>query len=109
MKTLSTSTEEVLEHLPHIELLQPLTVSDPILKPDSPPKISKQATRTSLKASTLDGVFATIFSNITGGVLLVNFLLQLGASPVEIGLLSSIPLLVNFLQPVGAYLADRTS
>ncbi|WP_337885629.1 MFS transporter [Fischerella thermalis] len=109
MKTLSTSTEEVLEHLPHIELLQPLTVSDPILKPDSPPKISKQATRTSLKASTLDGVFATIFSNITGGVLLVNFLLQLGASPVEIGLLSSIPLLVNFLQPLGAYLADRTS
>ena len=109
MKTLSTSTEEVLEHLPHIELLNSLTVPDPTLKTDSPPKISKQATRTSLKASTLDGVFATIFSNITGGVLLVNFLLQLGASPVEIGLLSSIPLLVNFLQPLGAYLADRTS
>lgn len=109
MKTLSPPTEELLEHLPPIEILKPLTVSDPTLKTDSPPKISKQATRTSLKASTLDGVFGTIFSNITGGVLLVNFLLQLGATPVEIGLLSSIPLLVNFLQPLGAYLADRTS
>ncbi|MDZ8052036.1 MAG: MFS transporter [Aulosira sp. ZfuVER01] len=109
MKTVSPSAEELLQHSPPLELIKPLPTSAPILKTDSPPKISKQATRTSLKASTIDGVFATIFSNITGGVLLVNFLLELGASPVEIGLLSSIPLLVNFLQPLGAYLADRTS
>ncbi|OUL26681.1 MFS transporter [Nostoc sp. T09] len=109
MKTVSPSAEELLEYSPPIEVIKPLPASAPILKTDSPPKISKQATRTSLKASTIDGVFATIFSNITGGVLLVNFLLQLGATPVEIGLLSSIPLLVNFLQPLGAYLADRTS
>ncbi|MDZ7957503.1 MAG: MFS transporter [Aulosira sp. DedQUE10] len=102
MKTLSASTEELVEHLLPKEQLTSLTT-------DSPPKISQQATRTSLKASTLDGVFATIFSNITGGVILINFLLQLGATPVEIGLLSSIPLLANFLQPLGAYLADRTS
>jgi MFS family permease len=91
---------------PVLEVLEPLAVSAPIIKTDAPPKISKQGTRTSLKASTIDGVLATIFSNITGGVLLINFLLQLGATPVEIGLLSSIPMLVNFLQPLGAYIAD---
>ncbi|HEY9668437.1 MAG TPA: MFS transporter, partial [Coleofasciculaceae cyanobacterium] len=36
-----------------------------------------------------------------------NFLLDLGAGPVEIGMLASIPQLVNLLQPFGAYLADR--
>jgi MFS family permease len=72
-------------------------------------QISKQSIRTSLRASTMDGVFANIFSSITSGVLLTNFLLQLGATPVEIGLLSSIPLLMNFLQPLGAHFADRTT
>ncbi len=64
--------------------------------------------RTSLQASTIDGIFAAIFSSITSGVLLTNFLLELGATPVEIGMLSSIPMLVNLLQPLGAYFADRT-
>jgi MFS family permease len=108
VKTLSPSAEELLENSPPKQVIKPTPASALIPQTDSPPKISKQATRTSLQASTIDGVFATIFSNITGGVLLVNFLLQLGATPVEIGLLSSIPLLVNFLQPLGAYLADRT-
>lgn len=70
---------------------------------------SKNAIRTSLKASTLDGVFATIFSNITGGVLLSNFLVELDASPTQIGLLASIPMLANLLQPIGAFLGDRTN
>ncbi|NJR39643.1 MAG: hypothetical protein HC781_13550 [Leptolyngbyaceae cyanobacterium CSU_1_4] len=34
---------------------------------------SKDEIRTSLKASTLDGIFASVFSNMTGGVLLTNF------------------------------------
>ena len=71
--------------------------------------ISKQAIRPSLNASTLDGVVAAVFSATTGGVLLTNFLLKLGATSVEIGLLSSIPMMVNLLQPVGAYIADRTT
>ena len=93
---------------PALEIQQPLGAPAPIV-PTTPQKISKQAIRTSLKASTLDGVLAVIFSATTGGVLLTNFLLQLHASPVEIGLLSSIPMLVNLLQPVGAYIADRTT
>ncbi|WP_337907102.1 MFS transporter [Iningainema tapete] len=86
----------------------PIEIQSPVAADLAAKKISKQAIRTSLKASTLDGVFATIFSNIAGGVLLINFLLQLGATPVEIGFLSSIPMVMNFLQPLGAYFADRT-
>ncbi len=92
-----------------IDLIQPLPAPEPVLPTPSPQKISKQAIRTSLQASTLDGVLAVIFSASTGGVLLTNFLLNLDATPVEIGLMSSIPMLVNLLQPVGAYIADRTS
>ncbi|WP_017716808.1 MFS transporter [Kamptonema formosum] len=71
-------------------------------------RISKAEIRSSLKALTLDSVFASIFTSVTTGVLLSNFLLQLGATSVEIGLVSSIPMLANLLQPVGAIVADRT-
>lgn len=73
------------------------------------PKTSKDVIRRSLKASTLDGVFAAVFSNITGGVLLSNFLLELGGTSTQIGLLSSIPMLANLVQPIGAYLSERTT
>ena len=70
---------------------------------------TKDTIRASLKASTLDGIFAALFSNVAGGVLLSNFLLELDASAVEIGMLASIPMMVNLIQPLGAYFADRTS
>jgi MFS family permease len=70
---------------------------------------SKDEIRTSLKAATLDGVFATLFANVTGGVLLTNFLLELGANPTEIGILASIPMLANLIQPIGAYLSEKTT
>ena len=92
---------------PGLETLEPFAASDPIV-PTPPQKRSIQAIRSSLRASTLDGVLATVFSATTTGVLLTNFLLKLHASPIEIGLLSSIPMLANLLQPVGAYFADRT-
>jgi MFS family permease len=100
VKTLSSPALEILENLP---------ASAPLLPTHSSPKISRQDIRTSLKASTLDGVFAAIFASITSGVLLTNFLLHLGASPVDIGMLSSIPMLVNLLQPLGAYIGERTT
>ena len=90
------------------EVLEPLTNSASVL-PTEPTQSSKQAIRTSLKASTIDGVFAAIFGSITSGVLLTDFLLKADASPVEIGMLSSIPMLLNLLQPLGAYFADRTT
>ncbi|MGL5061264.1 MAG: MFS transporter [Microcoleus sp.] len=97
--TLSLQTPDILEQ----------TIPQLVLPPKTNPKISKKDTRSTLRASTLDGVFATVFSCATGGVLLSNFLLQLGATSVEIGILSAIPMLVNLLQPLGAYLADRTT
>jgi len=69
----------------------------------------KVSVRTSLRASTIDGSLSTVFSNITGGVLLSSFLLNLGASPFEIGMLTSLPMVVNLLQPLGALLSNRSN
>ncbi|PZO42412.1 MAG: MFS transporter [Pseudanabaena frigida] len=69
----------------------------------------KISVRTSLRASTIDGGLSTIFSNVTGGVLLSSFLLNLGANPFEIGMLASLPMIANLLQPLGALLSNRTS
>jgi MFS family permease len=74
----------------------------------SSPTVSKDAIRTSLRASTTDAVFATVFSITTTGILLSNFLIELGADPVAFGMLSSIPMLVNLVQPLGAYFSERT-
>jgi MFS family permease len=70
--------------------------------------ISKDAIRTSLRASTIDGIFAAVFSITTTGILLSNFLVELDASPVYFGILSSIPMLVNLIQPLGAFLSERS-
>jgi hypothetical protein len=65
------------------------------------PRFSKADIRQSLQASTLDGAFASIFDNLVKGVLISNFLLDLGAGAFEIGLLASVPMLAHFLQPLG--------
>ncbi len=64
--------------------------------------------RRSLKASSIDGVFAAVFSNLTGGVLLSNFLVNLHSSAFEIGILAAIPTIANVIQPLGAWLGDRS-
>lgn len=94
---------------PNNQIVENMMVTETVLPEVIKLNLSGPAIRSSLRASTWDGVFAAIFSSITSGVLLSNFLLQLGASTVEIGILSSIPMLVNLLQPVGAYLASRTT
>lgn len=68
----------------------------------------KVSVRTSLRASSIDGSLSTVFSNITGGVLLSSFLIDLGASPFEIGMVASLPMLANLLQPFGALLSNRS-
>ncbi|MFS8120574.1 MAG: MFS transporter, partial [Microcoleus sp.] len=91
-KPLSLQTLEILDQ----------KISQLVLPPKTALTISKQDIRSTLKASTIEGVFATVFESATTGLLLSNFLLQLGASSVEIGILCAIPMLVNFLQPLGA-------
>jgi len=94
-----------------IEATTPLVQEEHLIElVDSPPhSVSSQSIRTSLRASTVDGIFAAIFINIAGGVLLSNFLVELEASTVQIGFLAAIPMVVNLIQPLGAYLADRTT
>ncbi|MBD1858398.1 MULTISPECIES: MFS transporter [Leptolyngbya] len=90
---------------------EPITGSEAVFPLAAMPesRFSKSEIRSSLRASTLDGIFAAVFSNIAGGVLLSNFLVELHASPVEIGLSASIPMMANLLQPLGAWLGDRTT
>ncbi|MEH2364014.1 MFS transporter [Nostoc sp.] len=97
-----------------VETTAPLTLEIPQIA--SPPttlspisRIPKDAVRTSLKASTADSVLAAVYSLGTSGILLSNFLVELGASPMVFGMLSSIPMLVNLIQPLGAYLSERTT
>ncbi len=99
-----------------IGLAAPLDLTAPLDPSETFPAVrcltiplSKDQLRSSLQASTVDGVFATIFSNATSGVLLSNFLVGFNASPSQIGLMSSIPLLVNLVQPLGALWSDRVS
>ncbi|MEG4270907.1 MULTISPECIES: MFS transporter [unclassified Microcoleus] len=104
---------------PVAELNEPLSLQtaeivDPkifqlVLSPKTALKFSKKDVRSTLKASTLDGVLAAVFESATTGVLLSNFLLQLGASSVEIGIFFAIPMVVNLLQPLGAYIAAQTT
>ncbi|HEY9601313.1 MAG TPA: MFS transporter [Allocoleopsis sp.] len=93
--------------LPHQEIPEDIASLETLLLTNPPLKLSKPETRSTLKALTLEGVSGTLFYSIIGGALLSNFLLDLGAGPVEIGMLASIPQLVNLLQPFGAYLSDR--
>ncbi|MBD1909937.1 MULTISPECIES: MFS transporter [unclassified Leptolyngbya] len=100
-------SEEAISSSDQIASAEPLTLAQDTSKRVAKP--SKEEIRASLHASTLDGVYATIFSNITGGVLLSNFLVELNATPTEIGMLASIPMVANLLQPLGAHWADRTT
>ncbi|MGQ4649886.1 MFS transporter [Lyngbya aestuarii] len=104
MNFVQNETIAPLKEIPQIAAAEP---NFPLVVQPSPPG-TKNAIRTSLRASTLDGVFATIFSNVAGGVLLSNFLVELDATPIQIGMLSSIPMVVNLIQPLGAYISDRT-
>ncbi|SRR5579883_326124 len=90
------------------EILNLKTVSSSTLKSNH--LLSRDSIRPSLKASTLDGFFSTVFGMTTGGILLSNFLVELGASPVVFGIMFAIPMVVNLIQPLGAYLSEqRTS
>ena len=72
-------------------------------------RLPKLEVRRSLRASTFDGTFSSVFENIVKGVLISNFLLGLGAGAFEVGLLTSIPMMAHLLQPLGAYFSEKTT
>ncbi|WP_309736756.1 MFS transporter [Chamaesiphon sp. OTE_75_metabat_556] len=75
----------------------------------APARAPTSRIRRSLQASSIDGVFAAIFSNLTGGVLLSNFLVDLQANSFEIGILAALPMIANIVQPIGAWWGDRSA
>ncbi|MGH8002794.1 MAG: MFS transporter, partial [Brasilonema sp.] len=107
MKSISLETAAPLApKIPQIAISEPTVVPTSTL---SSVGLEKNAIRLSLRASTVDALFAAMFSMTTTGILLSNFLVQLNASPVIVGMLSSIPMLVNLIQPLGAYLSECTT
>ncbi|MBO6574124.1 MAG: MFS transporter [Rhodothermales bacterium] len=60
-----------------------------------------------MRLSLLDGVFAVQYTTLTAGPFLVAFLLVLGASAPQIGLVGALPLLGGLLQPLGAEIIRR--
>ena len=66
--------------------------------------INGEIVRSAMRYSTLDGIFAVQYTTLTTGTLLIGFLLVLGASASEIGLVAMLPLLSGVLQPIGAAL-----
>lgn len=64
------------------------------------------AVRNALRLSILDGVFANLYGNLTGGVFLVGYMLTLGASETQVGLLAALPLVANVVQLASTYLLE---
>ncbi|NEP16423.1 MAG: MFS transporter [Leptolyngbya sp. SIO4C1] len=94
----STADRAVLEHT--VPPVTPELLSVPA-------ETASPSLRRSLKASTLDGSFSAIFENVVKGVLISNFLIELGAGAIEVGLIASIPMLAHLLQPLGAHFAEQ--
>jgi MFS family permease len=73
----------------------------------SPELLNEKKIRHAMGLSTLEGGFATVFINWTQGSVLTGYALHLGATPFELGLISSVPLLGQVLSPVVAWLGGR--
>ncbi len=67
-----------------------------------------QLTKKDLNNVIMDGLSWQIFFTLTfGNVFLIGFALLLGATPMQIGLLSSIPFFANIAQIIGSYFIER--
>jgi len=69
--------------------------------------LSFQETKHGLRLSILDGAFAHIYANLTGGIFLPAFVLLLYASDLTIGLLASVPFFSTISQLIGSLLIEK--
>lgn len=60
-----------------------------------------------MRLAVVEGSFAQIFLNWTTGSVLVGYMLFLGASPAQLGLVASVPLLAQAASPLAAWLVSR--
>ena len=70
----------------------------------APPTLEPGVKRT-LGFSVLEGAFTQVFINWTSGSVLIGYMLYLGASPTQLGLVASMPLLAQVVSPFAAYVA----
>ena len=75
------------------------------LLPDA--SISEAALARGKQALVQDAAWASLAGSLYGGVILIGFALELGASPSVVGLLGAIPLLVQSAQLPGIALVER--
>src|SRR5699024_7423567 len=61
--------------------------------------------RRTMRLSIVEGGLMQVFLNWTTGSVLVGYLLALGATPLHIGLVGSVPLLSQLASPFGAWAA----
>ncbi len=65
----------------------------------------REAVRATMRMSVVEGSMTQVFLNWTSGAVLIGFMLHVGASPGEIALVGSVPLLAQVASPTAAYLA----
>lgn len=61
----------------------------------------------SMNLSVAEGSLATLMGTLTSGVFLTGFALEMGATRLQIGILSALPVCANLAQLGGAYLLER--
>lgn len=83
----------------------PFTVIQRALKPG--PDFTEADAKRTMNLSVLEGGFSMLFINWTQGSILTGYALYMGATPFELGLISSVPLLGQVLTPFAAWLAGR--
>jgi MFS family permease len=69
---------------------------------------SSPTIKRTLRLSIIEGAATQIFLNWTTGSVLIGYMLLFNATPTELGLVASVPLLAQFMSPLAAYLAERT-
>jgi MFS family permease len=65
---------------------------------------SRDPVERTMRLSVAEGGATQIFLNWTSGSVLIGYMLHFGASPFEIGLVSSVPLLAQMISPFAAWL-----
>ena len=77
------------------------------MEEDNPPPLSRLEVLRGLRVSTGEGVWATAWATLTGGVFQIGFALQLGATPLVLGLLAGLPAIVGLLQLPASLFGER--
>ncbi len=61
-----------------------------------------------MRLSVLEGALVQAFLNWTTGSVIIGYMLHLGASATELGLIASVPMLAQLASPFAAYFAGKT-